>query len=56
MVSLGDEYVDIQMTLPLVGLLRQYVPRMRMAALDFSGRRQAHALRGSFMCFKFRHV
>ena len=55
MIRLGDEHIDIQMTLSLIGLLRQYVPRMRMATLDLSRGSQAHSFRGTFMCLKFWH-
>ena len=51
MVRLGYKHVDIQLTLPLVGLLGKYVPRMRMATLDLSGRGKPEALRCSFVCF-----
>ena len=54
-IRLRDEYVDVQMTLSLIGLLRQYVPRMRMATLDLAGGRQAHALRRTLVCLKFWH-
>jgi hypothetical protein len=36
MISGGDEHIDIQLTLSLVGLLRQDVSRVRMASLDLS--------------------
>jgi hypothetical protein len=54
-IGLGDERIDIQMTLSLVGLLRQYVPRMRVAPLDLPGSRQPHTLRCTFVGFKFWH-
>ena len=44
MVCLRYEHVDIEMTLSLVRFLRQYVPRMRMAALDLSGGGQPESL------------
>jgi hypothetical protein len=55
MISLGDEHIDIQVTLSLTSLLRQYVARMRMAPFDLSGRRQAHSLGRTFVGFKFWH-
>jgi hypothetical protein len=39
MIRVGDEHNDIQLTLSLVGLLRQDVPRVRMTSLDLSGGR-----------------
>ena len=50
MVRRGNEHIDIQLTLSLVSLLRQYVPRMRMAALDLTASRQPESLRCSFVC------
>ena len=55
MIRLGNQHVDIEMALSLISLLRQYVPRMRMAPLDFSGRRQAHSLGRTFVGLKFGH-
>jgi len=54
-VRLGDEHIDIEVALSLVSLLRQYVPRMRMATLDLSVGRQPHALGRAFVRFKFWH-
>ena len=54
-VRLCNEHIDIEMTFSLIRFLRQYVPRMRMATLDFSGGCQSHSLRGAFMGFKFWH-
>jgi hypothetical protein len=51
MVRLRDEHIDIEVPLSLIGLLGQYVPRMRMATLDFSGSRESHSLGRTFMCF-----
>ena len=51
MIRCGDEHIDIQLTLSLVGLLRKYVPRMRVATLDLSGGRQPESLGCTFMCF-----
>ena len=51
MVRRGHEHVDIQLTLSLVRLLRQYVPRMRMATLDLSGGREPESLGSPLMCF-----
>ena len=56
MICCGYEHIDIQVTLSLVGLLGQYVSRVRMASLDLSGGRQAKTLRCAFVRFKFRHV
>jgi hypothetical protein len=55
MVRCGDEHIDVELTLSLVGLLGQYVSRMRMASLDLSAGRQTETLRCAFVCFKFRH-
>src|SRR5829696_7169933 len=55
MISLGDEHVDVQVTLSLISLLRQYVARMRMSPFDFSSRRQAHSLGRTFVGLKFGH-
>ena len=55
MIRLGDEHIDVQVTLSLVSLLRQYVSRMRMATLDFSSGRQAHSLCCTLVRFKFWH-
>jgi len=54
-VRLGDEHIDIEVTLSLIGLLRQYVSRMRMATLDLARGSQAHSLRSTLMGFQFRH-
>jgi len=51
MVSLGDEYIDVQMTLSLISFLRQDVPRVRMATFDLSAGRQAHTLGRTFVGF-----
>jgi len=56
MIRVGDEYIDIEMALSLVSLLRQNVPRMRMAPLDLSGCRQTKSLRRTLVRFKFRHI
>jgi hypothetical protein len=55
-VCLRDEHIDIQVTLSLVGLLRKYVPRMRMATLDLSASRKPESLRRTFVGFKFWHL
>jgi hypothetical protein len=55
MVRLGDKHINVQLTLSLVGLFRQYVPRMRMATLDLSRSRQPESLGCTFMCFQFWH-
>jgi hypothetical protein len=54
-IGLGNEHIDIQVTLSLIGLLRQYVPRMRMATFDLARGGQAHTLRRTFVCLKFWH-
>jgi hypothetical protein len=54
-IRLGHEHIDIQVTLSLIGLLRQYVPRMRMATFDLPRGGQAHTLRRTFVCLKFWH-
>jgi hypothetical protein len=54
-VSLGNERIDIQVTLPLVCLLRQYVSCMRVAALDLSSRGQPYSLGCTFVCFQLWH-
>jgi len=54
-VRRGDEHINVQVTLSLVGFLRQYVPRMRMATLDLSRSRQPKSLGCTFMCFQFWH-
>jgi hypothetical protein len=54
-VCLRDEHIDIEMALSLIGFLRQYVARMRMAALDFPGGRQPHTFGCAFVGFKFWH-
>ena len=46
-----NQHVDVQVALPLISLLRQYVTRMRVASFDLAARRQAKALRGAFVCF-----
>ena len=51
MVRRGYEHVDIQLAFALVRLLRQYVPRVRMATLDLPGGRQPESLGCTFMCF-----
>jgi hypothetical protein len=50
-VRFRNEHIDIEMTFSLIGFLRQYVPRMRMATLDLSGGCQSHSLCGAFMSF-----
>jgi hypothetical protein len=54
-IRLRDQHVDIKMTLSLIGLLRQYVPRVRMATFDLASGSQAHSLRGTLVCLKFWH-
>src|ERR1051325_5771484 len=55
-IRLRDEHVDIQVTLSLIGLLRQYVSRMRMATLDLASGSQAHSFCGTLVCLKFWHL
>ena len=50
MVRRRYEHVDIQLAFSLVRLLRQYVPRMRMATLDLSGGRQPESLGCTLVC------
>jgi hypothetical protein len=54
-IRFGDEHIDIQVTLSLIGLLRQYVPRVRMATFDLAGGSQAHPFRGTLVCLEFWH-
>jgi hypothetical protein len=49
MVRRGNKHIDIQMALSLICLLRQYVPRMRMATLDLPCGRQPESLGGTLM-------
>ena len=56
MVRLRNEHIDIQVALSLVGLLRKYVTRMRMATLDLSSSRKPESLCCAFVCFKFWHL
>ena len=55
MVRLGNEHIDVQKTLSLVSLFRQYVPRMRMPTLDLAASREPESLRSTFVCFEFWH-
>ena len=55
MVRRGNEHIDIQLTLSLVSLFCQYVPRMRMATLDLSRSRKPESLGSTFVRFKFWH-
>lgn len=55
MVRRRNEHIDIQLTFSLVGLFRQYVPRMRMATLDLSGSRKPESLGCTLVCFEFWH-
>ena len=54
-VCLRDEHINIEMALSLIRLLCQYVPRMRMATLDFPGGRQPHTFGCPVVGFKFWH-
>jgi isocitrate dehydrogenase kinase/phosphatase len=54
-IGFGYEHIDIEMALPLISFLRQNVPRMRMATLDFSRGCQPHSLGCTFVRFKFWH-
>jgi hypothetical protein len=54
-VRLRDEYIDIELALSLISLLRQYVPRMRMAAFDFAAGSQPKSLRRTLVRFEFWH-
>ena len=55
LISVGDEPINVQVALTLSSLLGKNVARVRMAALDLSGRRQAKTLGRAFMSFKFWH-
>ncbi len=55
LISIGDEPINVQVTLTLSSLLSQNVARVRMAALDLSGRGKAKTLGRTFMSFKFWH-
>jgi hypothetical protein len=50
-VAVRNQNINIQISLPLVGFLRQDVARVRMAPLDLTGGRNAKTLCRSFMCF-----
>jgi hypothetical protein len=54
-IAIGDQYVNIQISLPLIRFLGQDVSRMRMAAFDLTGRGHAESLCRAFMCFQFCH-
>jgi len=54
-VRFGDQHIDIEMALSLIGLLRQNVPRMRMATLDLATGSQAKSLRRTLVRLKFWH-
>jgi hypothetical protein len=51
LIAFGHQYVYIQVALPLIGLLSQYVTRMRMAPLYLPARGRAKTFRRSLMCF-----
>ena len=55
MIRFGHKHIDIEMTFPLISLLRQNVTRMRMATLDFPRGSQAHSLRCTLMGLEFWH-
>jgi|SRR6266436_880928 len=54
-IAIGDQYVDVQMTLPLSRFFGQNMARIRMATLDLAGRGQTKSLCRAFMCFQFGH-
>jgi hypothetical protein len=51
MISLGDQRIDIEVPLPLIRFLRQYVTRMRVTTLNLAGSRSSKPLRRALMCF-----
>jgi hypothetical protein len=55
MIRLRDEYIDIEMALSLISLLRQYVPRVRMATFDLTAGSQPESLRRTLVRLKFWH-
>src|SRR6266481_10028640 len=54
-IAIGDQYVDVQMTLPLSRFFGQNMARVRMATLDLTGCGQTESLCRSLMCFQFGH-
>ena len=46
-----NQHVNVQVALPLIGLLRQYVTGMRVASFDLAARRQPKSLGCTFVCF-----
>jgi hypothetical protein len=54
-VRFGYQHINIEMALSLIGLLRQNVPRMRMATLDLATGSQAKSLRRTLVRLKFWH-
>jgi hypothetical protein len=56
MVGFGDKHVDIEMALSLISLLRQNVPRVRVATLDLATGSQAKSLRRTLVRLKFWHI
>ena len=55
MVRLGHQHIDIEMAFPLISLLGQYVPCMRMTTLDLPRGGQPHSFGCTFVRFKFWH-
>jgi len=49
-IAIGNQHVNIEVTLPLVSLFGQDVSRMRVAALDLAGRGHAKSLGRAFVC------
>ena len=55
MVRLRDKSIDIELALSLISLLRQYVPRMRMAPLYLTAGSQPESLRRTLVRLEFWH-
>jgi len=54
-IAIGDQYVDVQMTLPLSRFFSQNMARICMAALNLASRGQTKSLCRTLMCFQFGH-
>src|SRR5689334_11730539 len=50
-----NQHVDVQVALPLIRLLRQYVTGMRVASFDLAALRPPKALGGALVCSSFWH-
>jgi len=51
LIALGNHHVHVEISLSLIRLLGQDVPRVRMAALNLAGGGHAKSLGRAFMCF-----